>query len=90
MITPVIINRLQWQAYLIFVVTNFVFVPVIYFFYPETSNFRLEEIDEFFTSGSNPVKVAKEMSKAMKAGIGNDPEKRSSSLEKEKVEVEHK
>ncbi|KXH54058.1 hypothetical protein CSAL01_01964 [Colletotrichum salicis] len=87
MITPVIINRLQWKAYLIFVITNFLFVPIIYFFYPETSNFRLEDIDEFFTSGGNPVKVAKEMSKAMRAG--NDAEKLSSVSEKEKVEIEH-
>ncbi|KAF5525189.1 Sugar transporter STL1 [Colletotrichum aenigma] len=93
MITPVIINRLQWKAYLIFVVTNFVFIPLIYFFYPETSNFRLEEIDEFFTQGRNPVKVAKEMQKAMKSGqdiSGADAEKTvSGSSEKEKVQVEH-
>ncbi|KAK2764839.1 hexose carrier protein [Colletotrichum kahawae] len=93
MITPVIINRLQWKAYLIFVVTNFAFIPLIYFFYPETSNFRLEEIDEFFTQGRNPVKVAKEMQKAMKSGrdiSGADAEKTGSgSSEKEKVQVEH-
>ncbi|KAG7059649.1 hexose carrier protein [Colletotrichum scovillei] len=87
MITPVIINRLQWKAYLIFVVTNFLSVPIIYFFYPETSNFRLEDIDDFFTSGGNPVKIAKEMSKAM--GTRNDAEKLSSVSEKERVEVEH-
>ncbi|KAK1658669.1 hypothetical protein BDP55DRAFT_758300 [Colletotrichum godetiae] len=87
MITPVIINQLQWKAYLIFVITNFLIVPIIYFFYPETSNFRLEDIDEFFTSGGNPVKVAKEMSKVMRAG--NDAEKLSSVSEKEKVEIEH-
>ncbi|KAJ0331955.1 hypothetical protein COL922a_011665 [Colletotrichum nupharicola] len=93
MITPVIINRLQWKAYLIFVVTNFAFIPLIYFFYPETSNFRLEEIDEFFTQGRNPVKVAKEMQKAMKIGqdiSGADAEKTvSGSSEKEKVQEEH-
>lgn len=93
MITPVIINRLQWKAYLIFVVTNFAFIPLIYFFYPETSNFRLEEIDEFFTQGRNPVKVAKEMQKAMKSGqdiSGADAEKTVSGFsEKENVQVEH-
>ncbi|GKT46343.1 sugar transporter STL1 [Colletotrichum spaethianum] len=92
MITPIIINRLQWKAYLIFMVTNFVFVPVIYFFYPETSNFRLEEIDEFFTSGGSPVKIAKELSKAMKIGAdraGCDPEKVLHPLDEDKVEVEH-
>ena len=63
MITPVIINRLQWKAYLIFMATNFLFVPIIYFFYPETSNLALEDIDYIFTDGGNPVKVARRMQK---------------------------
>lgn len=61
MITPVIINRLQWKAYLIFMVTNFLFVPVFHFFYPETSNFSLEDIDLIFSQGGNPVAVARQM-----------------------------
>ncbi|CAM1502720.1 Fc.00g074960.m01.CDS01 [Cosmosporella sp. VM-42] len=68
MITPVIINRLQWKAYLIFTVTNLIFVPTVYYFYPETSNFTLEQMDQFFSSGENPVKVARRMTKEMKAG----------------------
>ncbi|KUL89213.1 hypothetical protein ZTR_03672 [Talaromyces verruculosus] len=63
MITPVIINRLQWKAYLIFMATNFLFVPIIYFFYPETSNLALEDIDYIFTDGGNPVTVARRMQK---------------------------
>lgn len=51
-ITPVLINRLQWKAYLIFMITNFAFVPLFYFFYPETSNKSLEEIDYMFISGA--------------------------------------
>ena len=31
MITPIIINRLEWKAYLIFMITNALFVPIIYF-----------------------------------------------------------
>jgi MFS family permease len=68
MITPVIINRLQWKAYLIFMVTNLLFVPAFYFFYPETSNFKLEDIDMIFSQGGNPVAVARQMSKDMKNG----------------------
>lgn len=49
MITPVIINRLQWKAYLIFMCTNFSFVPLVYFCYPETANLTLEEIDYLYT-----------------------------------------
>lgn len=48
MITPVLINRIGWKTYLIFMSTSFSFAFVIYFFYPETSNYSLEEIDEIF------------------------------------------
>ncbi|KAL4783496.1 general substrate transporter [Aspergillus varians] len=63
MITPVIINRLKWKAYLIFMCTNFAFVPLVYFFYPETANFTLEEIDYLFT---NPDKGAVALSKEIR------------------------
>lgn len=69
MITPIIINRLQWKAYLIFMVTNvslphsacshcanllqFAFIPTFYFFYPETSNKTLEDIDFLFIGGTS-------------------------------------
>ncbi|KAI3584068.1 hypothetical protein IWW34DRAFT_613957 [Fusarium oxysporum f. sp. albedinis] len=66
MITPVIINRLQWKAYLIFMVTNLLFVPAFYFFYPETSNFKLEDVDLIFSQGGNPVSVARQMTKDMR------------------------
>lgn len=71
MITPVVINRLQWKAYLIFMATNFAFVPMFYFFFPETSNLGLEEIDYIFTNGGNPVPVARTMQKAMKLRRGS-------------------
>ncbi|KAL4992052.1 general substrate transporter [Aspergillus falconensis] len=62
MITPVIINRLQWKAYLIFMCTNFAFVPLVYFCYPETANFTLEEIDYLFTNREKgAVKLSKEL-----------------------------
>ena len=64
MITPVIINRLQWKAYLIFMCTNFTFVPLVYFCYPETANLTLEEIDYLFTEpGVAPRKVARRIQK---------------------------
>ena len=62
MITPVIINKLQWKAYLIFMCTNLAFVPLVYFCYPETANLTLEEIDHLFTQpGVSPRKVADEL-----------------------------
>lgn len=66
MITPVITNRLSWKAYLIFFTTNTVFVPALYFFYPETSNLRLEEVDHIFSHGGNPVAVAHEITMQVK------------------------
>lgn len=58
MITPIIINRLQWKAYLIFMATNLAFIPIIYFLYPETSNLSLEEVEHIFTTNENPIIVA--------------------------------
>lgn len=64
MITPVIINRLQWKAYLIFMCTNFAFVPLIYFFYPETAKMTLEEIDYLFTNpDKGPIQLSKDIAK---------------------------
>ncbi|KAJ5749189.1 uncharacterized protein N7511_010885 [Penicillium nucicola] len=49
MITPTLIQDLAWKGYLIFMCLNLIFVPIIYFFYPETANLTLEEIDFLFT-----------------------------------------
>ncbi|KAJ5117003.1 hypothetical protein N7456_001351 [Penicillium angulare] len=47
-ITPIGIQNLQWKFYIIWTVMNLIFVPTIYFFYPETANRQLEDIDLFF------------------------------------------
>ncbi|KAK5696661.1 hypothetical protein LTR97_007965 [Elasticomyces elasticus] len=51
MITPTLLNNLKWKGYLIFMCTNFAFIPLVYFCYPETSNLTLEEVDHLFTAG---------------------------------------
>lgn len=48
MISPVLISRIGWRTYLIFMVLLALFIPVIYFYYPETSNLSLEDIDLIF------------------------------------------
>ncbi|OOF90233.1 hypothetical protein ASPCADRAFT_157188 [Aspergillus carbonarius ITEM 5010] len=74
MITPVIINRLQWKAYLIFMCTNFAFVPLVYFCYPETARLTLEEIDYLFTNpGKSAVQTSKELVKQRKNGGAPGP-----------------
>ena len=68
MITPIILNRLQWKAYLIFMCTNLSFVPLVYYLFPETSNVGLEDVDHFFIGGENPVKVARAVQREIRAG----------------------
>ncbi|KAI0933438.1 hypothetical protein AcV5_005585 [Taiwanofungus camphoratus] len=48
-ITPVAIDNLGWKTYIIFGIFNVVFVPIIYFFYPETKGKSLEQIDLLFS-----------------------------------------
>ncbi|KAF2820199.1 general substrate transporter [Ophiobolus disseminans] len=65
MITPVLITSIGWGTYLLFAILNACFLPVIYFFYPETSGRSLEEIDLIFAKGyiekKSYVLAAKEM-----------------------------
>lgn len=49
MITPVSIDRIQWRTYIYFAALNLLFIPIIWFFYPETRNLSLEQIDLLFT-----------------------------------------
>ncbi|KAF2866507.1 general substrate transporter [Massariosphaeria phaeospora] len=51
MITPVMIDNIGWGTYLVFAVVNAAFFPLIYFFYPETKQRSLEEIDIIFAKG---------------------------------------
>ncbi|KUL83984.1 hypothetical protein ZTR_07070 [Talaromyces verruculosus] len=48
-ITPVSINSIGYKTYVYFCIFNFFFLPLIYFFYPETRNLSLEDIDTLFT-----------------------------------------
>jgi len=48
-ITPIGIDTLGWQFYIIWTVFNASFVPIVYLFYPETADRTLEDVDRFFT-----------------------------------------
>ncbi|KXX80422.1 Sugar transporter STL1 [Madurella mycetomatis] len=65
MITPIMVTNIGWGTYLFFAVINACFIPVIYFFYPETAQRSLEEIDIIFAKGHaenmSYVKAAKEL-----------------------------
>ncbi|KAK3497386.1 sugar transporter [Neurospora hispaniola] len=51
MVTPIMVDKIGWGTYLFFAVMNGCFLPIIYFFYPETANRSLEEIDIIFAKG---------------------------------------
>ncbi len=65
MITPIMITNIGWGTYLFFAIVNACFLPIIYFFYPETARRSLEEIDLIFAKGHleriSYVKAAKEL-----------------------------
>ncbi|KAK7679558.1 hypothetical protein QCA50_017460 [Cerrena zonata] len=45
MFTPLFMGEADWGCYLFFAVMNYLFIPIIFFFYPETAGRSLEEID---------------------------------------------
>ncbi|UNI23831.1 hypothetical protein JDV02_009625 [Purpureocillium takamizusanense] len=47
-ITPIGIQNLGWKFWIVFTIFNTAFMPVIYFFYPETSNRTLEDLDDYY------------------------------------------
>ncbi|KAK7751259.1 hypothetical protein SLS62_006804 [Diatrype stigma] len=52
-ITPIGIDSIGWRFYIIWTVFNFAFIPIVYFFYPETAGRSLEDIDRFFMSNDS-------------------------------------
>ena len=53
-ITPISINSIGWRTYIIFAVLNACWVPIIFFFFPETKGLELEAVDALF-SGDAPM-----------------------------------
>jgi hypothetical protein len=48
-ITPISIKTIGYKTYIYFCVFNACFVPIIWWFYPETAKLSLEQIDLLFT-----------------------------------------
>ncbi|KAK3335894.1 sugar transporter [Cercophora scortea] len=51
MITPIMVQNIGWGTYLFFALANACFLPIIWFYYPETARRSLEEIDIVFAMG---------------------------------------
>ncbi|KAF9483698.1 general substrate transporter [Pholiota conissans] len=56
-ITPLGIANLGWRFYLIWVVFNAIFVPLVWLVYPETANRQLEDIDRLYREDKSMVFV---------------------------------
>lgn len=75
-ITPIGIQSLHWQFYIIWVVFNFSFVPLVYFFYPETADRTLEDLDAYYRD--NPPLL-----------VWKDKDVKSSKRPQKYIEAEH-
>jgi MFS family permease len=47
-VTPPMITNIGYKSYVVFAVINFVTIPLVYFFFPETSKLPLEAVDLLF------------------------------------------
>ena len=71
-VIPIMLSRLGWATFIFFGAMNIVASPIIWFFYPETANRSLEEINLIFTSDSLLVsKNMAEYDRRVAAADGN-------------------
>jgi hypothetical protein len=61
-ITPPAINNIGWRTYIIFAVLNALWVPIIYFFFPETKGLELEDVDRLFSGEVSRVDLLEKVS----------------------------
>ncbi len=61
---PIGMVNIQWKFYLVFIVVHALYIPMLYFTFPETKGRTLEELDEVFNA-KNPVKKSLELKKVI-------------------------
>ncbi|KAJ5793447.1 Major facilitator superfamily domain general substrate transporter [Penicillium paradoxum] len=54
-ITPIGIQSIGWKFWIVWTVTNAAFLPVLYFFYPETANRSLEDLDTYYRTNPSLI-----------------------------------
>ncbi|KAJ6112032.1 Major facilitator superfamily domain general substrate transporter [Penicillium sp. IBT 18751x] len=50
-ITPTAIDNIGWRTFIIFACFCFAWIPMVYFFFPETKGLELEDVDHLFEGG---------------------------------------
>lgn len=101
MVTPVMVRDIKWETYLFFGALDACFIPVIWFFYPETAGRTLEEIDLIFAKAfvekMSYVRAAEKLPKlpdeeietvAAQYGLGVDEESSPGTEVKEDFAIE--
>ena len=87
-ITPSGIANLQWRFWIIWAVICASFIPITFFFYPETANRSLEDIDRFFdTQPGIFIHTNKLATQLQRPGIYEDEDARIANMN-EKSESE--
>lgn len=89
-ITPPMLSSLGWASFLVFAGLNFLTIPIVWAFYPETSSKTLEELDIVFSTKSILVFKAEKELKELQAnghivygdGIPNSTEEKKASSSK--------
>ncbi|KAJ5097334.1 general substrate transporter [Penicillium angulare] len=54
-VTPIGIQSLRWKFWLVWTASNAAFLPILYFFYPETANRSLEDMDAYYRSNPSLI-----------------------------------
>ncbi|KAJ5991428.1 hypothetical protein N7522_011635 [Penicillium canescens] len=50
-VTPTAIDNIGWKTFIIFACFCFAWIPMVYFFFPETKGLELEDLDHLFEKG---------------------------------------
>ncbi|KAH7063099.1 general substrate transporter [Macrophomina phaseolina] len=66
-LAPIMINKIAWETYFVFMCFNFAFIPIVYFTFVETNGYPLEKMDAIFAEAyeknENPVWTEKRVRK---------------------------
>jgi hypothetical protein len=83
MVTPVAIETIGWQYYLVFLIISAIILPVVYFGYPETMGRSLEELEMMFADGKSIRHIVKESRKPLTGGLGLERAREKENVEEE-------